>query len=69
MSENKPTFIQAIKAAQLLKTKISPETAATIQQAKKHPSHKLPPTNPPQEPRAAVDNSLNTLNTARASAD
>lgn len=37
MSENKPTFIQAIKAAQSLKTKISPETAATIQQAKKTP--------------------------------
>jgi len=44
MSENKPTFIQAIKAAQTLKTKISPETAATI-----------PPTSPLQDPVGAVD--------------
>jgi hypothetical protein len=41
MSENKPTFIQAIKAAQALKTKISPETAATIQQTKKKPKSQV----------------------------
>ena len=41
MLENKPTFIQAIKAAQAIKTKISPETAATIQQTKKTPKSQV----------------------------
>jgi hypothetical protein len=41
MSENKPTFMQAIKAAQALTPKLSPETAATIQQTKKTPKSQV----------------------------
>lgn len=50
MSENKPTFIQAIKAAQTLKTKISPETAATIQQTKKTPKSQVTTNKPTARP-------------------
>jgi hypothetical protein len=41
MTEKKPSFLDAIKAAQELKTKITPETAASIHQAKTKPKSQV----------------------------
>ena len=41
MTEKKPSFLDAIKAAQELKTKITPETAAKIHQAKNTPKSQV----------------------------
>ena len=41
MTEKKPSFLDAIKAAQELKTKITPETAAKIHQTKNTPKSQV----------------------------